>query len=155
MAGHALRDTAIILGALVAAAGAASGHAGASSGNTGTPPGAPEKAVIKVMLRKLGAPRTGPDIDSMAAWIRHETPWPPVAAYNPMNTTEPEPGAGCFNSDCVRNYVSWRQGIRATVVTLRAGYPGIVAALRTGNGLCGMAPDEFLTWSGGGYSSVC
>lgn len=120
------------------------------------PPNASETMIIRSILSAIGAPQTAANVNSMAAWIQHETPWPPVARFNPMNTTLPMPGSTCFNSVCVRNYVSWAQGIEATARTLLGGYSCIVAKFRTGLGVCGPGcASDFSKWSGGGYSSVC
>ena len=95
---------------------------------------------------------------SLAAWISAiETPWPPVASWNAMNTTLPMPGAWIFNSVGVRSYPSEAEGVQANAETLSGGYPLIVSALRSGGGLCGNGSlaGEFGTWSGGGYYGVC
>jgi hypothetical protein len=150
------RDLLIAAAAVAAVAGGGGGAVGAlAGGGGGTPPGRPEAYRIGQLMRRLGAPDDIANVDSMAAWIQHETPWPPVASYNPMNTTLPEPGSTCFNSVCVRNYAGWPQGIAATAATLTEGYPEIVSALQSGSGICGVAPDEFSKWSDGGYSAVC
>jgi hypothetical protein len=95
-------------------------------------------------------PISGANEQSFIAWALLEGGG---GTYNPLNTTLPEPGAGCFNSVCVRNYVSWGQGVTATVATLNGGYyPQIVADLRSGRGI-GATP-ELATWSGGGYDSL-
>lgn len=118
-----------------------------------------ENAFIRATLADLGAPATQANITSLASWFPHEFPsWPPGAVNNPMASTMPAPGATVFNSVGVRNYVSATQGAKATAATLANGhYPGIVAALRSGRGLCGnpSLAGEFLTWSGNGYSGVC
>lgn len=120
------------------------------------PPNASETMIIRAILSAIGAPQTQANINSMSAWIQHETPWPPVAKFNPMNTTLPMPGSTCFNSVCVRNYVSWAQGIEATARTLLGGYSCIVSQFRAGLGVCGTrCSADFSKWSGGGYSSVC
>lgn len=120
------------------------------------PPGASENMILRAILSRIGAPQTAANINSMAAWVTHETPWPPVARFNPLNTTLPMPGSTCFNSVCVRNYVSWAQGVEATALTLLGGYSCIVSELRSGLGCCGTrCAADFLKWSGNGYSSVC
>ena len=49
------------------------------------------------------------------------------ARYNPWNTTEPWPGATNYNAAGVKNYASAKDGIAATLATLRNGhYPGMV-----------------------------
>jgi hypothetical protein len=118
-----------------------------------------EDAFIRATLADLGAPATQANITSLASWFPHEFPsWPPWAANNPMASTMPEPGATVYNSAGVRNYATASQGAQATAATLADGnFPGIVAALRSGRGLCGAGSlaGEFLTWSGGGYPGVC
>ena len=114
-----------------------------------------QASFIDAVLADLGVPATQPDVTSLASWFPHEGT---AAANNPMATTLPEPGSTVFNYDGVQNYVSASQGAEATAATLANGrYPLIVAALRSGNGLCGnpSLAGEFLTWSGGGYSEVC
>lgn len=55
------------------------------------------------------------------------------AHFNPFNTTLSMPGATDFNSVHVKNYVSAKQGIEATVKTLKFkghGYEKIIKLLR-------------------------
>ena len=53
------------------------------------------------------------------------------ARFNPWATTRPEPGATDFNTSHVKNYVSWEQGVKATVDTLKNGnYQEIIDCLR-------------------------
>lgn len=55
------------------------------------------------------------------------------ADFNPLNTTQPEPGATNYNSAGVKNYPDQETGLRATIATLTNGYyNGIVADLRAG-----------------------
>lgn len=104
-------------------------------------------------LQAIGAPLTQANISSVNSWIRHEGGG---GANNPLNTTLSLPGATVFNSIGVRNYSSLSQGIQANAQTVLGGrYSDIVAALRSGNGLCGRSWSGLSTWSGGGYSSVC
>jgi len=118
-----------------------------------------ETAFITAVLADLGAPDTQADAGSLAAWFPHEYPsWPPWADDNPMSSTLPMPGSWAYNAAGVQNYPSAAEGARATALTLEDGYyPDIVAALRSGGGLCGDSSlaGEFLTWSGGGYQGVC
>jgi hypothetical protein len=121
--------------------------------------GGNERAFMTAVLAGLGAPRTSDDVASMAAWYRRENPsWPPAAAANPFNSTLPMPGSTVFNTAGVQDYPAAAEGVRATVLTLTNGrYPLIVAALRSGAGLCGnpSLAGEFATWSYGGYQEVC
>ncbi len=123
--------------------------------------GGSETAFMSAVLAGLGASATAADVFSLEAWVRHETPWPPVAKWNPMNTTLTASGSTAFNylpgGGSVQNYPSAAEGVRATVVTLLGGYPLIVSALRSGAGLCGnpALAGEFGKWSGNGYAEVC
>jgi hypothetical protein len=160
------RDAAVIAVAIAIAAAsaghkqvaAAVHHAAASAGAVPVTSGS-ETAFITATLADIGAPATQANITSLADWFPHEFPsWPPAAANNPMATTMPEPGDSIFNYDGVRNYPTASEGAQATAAALEDGYyPGIVAALRSGAGLCGRTDlaGEFLTWSGNGYSGVC
>jgi hypothetical protein len=125
---------------------------------TSAPPAnASESAWIKSLLSALSAPDTAANESSLTNWIARETPWPPVSANNPLNTTQVMGGSHSVNSVGVQAYPSASVGITATVTTLENGfYPAIVAALRAGTGLAGCGPwnSELSSWSGGGYSSV-
>lgn len=120
---------------------------------------ASEMSFIRAVLADLGAPATQANISSLASWFRHEFPsWPPWAANNPMATKLYEPGSTDYLSNGVKNYPDATTGAKATAATLVNGhYPGIVADLKSGRGLCGDSSlaGEFFTWSGNGYSSVC
>lgn len=176
--GGAAFPAAVIAGAvLLAGAGAgakaaAHGHAKAThkahaKGGTAKAAvpvaGSSETAFIAAVLADLGAPDTAANQRSLASWFPHEYPsWPPWAANNPMSTTLPMPGARVYNTLAggghVWNYPNAAEGAQATALTLEDGYyPQIVAALRSGAGMCGNASlaGELLTWSGNGYSEVC
>lgn len=134
----------------------------ALQGGTPTPPAnSSENAFWKAVLASLGAPATQANINSLNAWAQKESIWPggpnKGGLYNPLNTTLSQPGATNYNSVGVKNFVSPASGVVATVQTLLGGYPAIVSALKSGQGLCGdgAASAEFSKWSGGGYSSVC
>lgn len=63
------------------------------------------------------------------------------ASYNPLNTTETEPGSISINSDDVQAFTNWDQGLAATVQTLQQnqkGYSQIEGALQQG-----LPPGEF------------
>lgn len=139
-----------------ASQGGGGGMTGTPNPNVQTPMGKSEDEWVTALLKSLNAPVTAANKKSLAQWIVRETPWPPVASFNPMNTTYNMPGATNFNSVGVKNYANEQQGMQATVLTLQGGYPRIVAALKSGNGLCGQGLGaEFAKWSGGGYTQVC
>lgn len=124
--------------------------------NVDTPANSSETAWITAFLKTIDAPATQANINSMSSWIKHETPWPPVASNNPMNTTYNLPGATNYNSVGVKNYTSQAQGIQALAATIESGlYGDILMALRSGKGLCGQSFAGLSKWSGNGYSSVC
>jgi hypothetical protein len=154
---------------LAAAAAFAAAHPGHASGilrhaAEGLPGAAPvtsgsEVSFIRAVLADLRAPDTAADEHSLAAWYPHEFPsWPPPAENNPWASTLWEPGSTIYNGSKVRNYPTAAEGAEATARTLADGwYPLILAALRSGAGLCGQPglAAEFLTWSGNGYPEVC
>ena len=145
--------------------GGAGGQGSPTPSGPPPPPNASQTLIIRAILAGLGAPQTTANINSMAAWQRHEAPWnasPPDGAeltHNPWNTTLAAGSVGTVpGTPGVRIYPNWGVGVAATVATLQ-GYPGIVGALRSGRGICGgsLAAD-FCKWSDcahGGYSSVC
>jgi hypothetical protein len=132
------------------------GQATGGAVNGTAPANASQTAWFTALLKSIGAPSTSANIQSLSDWYSHEnSSWPPAASNNPFNSTLSAPGATTFNSVGVRNYATPTQGISATASTLN-GYPGVIAALKSGSGLCGQGlASEFLKWSGGGYSSVC
>lgn len=152
----AIETTAAQQAASTTGTGTGSGS-GSGSGSGGvTPASGSEDAWITAFLASIGAPATTANRASLTAWIQHETPWPPVAANNPLNTTQPAPGATDYNSVGVKNYPSAAEGMGATKATIENGlYNDVLMALRGGNGLCGRSWAGLSKWSGGGYSSVC
>lgn len=143
-----------------ARAGHIAGPAGfTGGGNTRAPASRSEADWIKTLLHVLGAPETPANVNSLAAWIRHESTWTDqwggaLWTNNPLNTTQPASGAtNWFNG--IKKYPTAAIGIAATAATI-VNYPQILSALRSGNGICGgNLASNFSTWSGGGYSRVC
>jgi hypothetical protein len=82
-----------------------------------------------------GWPRTSCNLGAIQAWERAEGGhWANSAAYNPLNTTQREPGSQSINSVSVQAYTSWAEGFRATLATLGNGsYGPILAALSAGD----------------------
>jgi peptidoglycan hydrolase CwlO-like protein len=89
----------------------------------------------QAFLKSLNMRQSVDNLAAVVAWEMAEGGhWYNTAYYNPLNTTQPMPGATIFNSVGVRAYKSWAQGLRATVITINNGYyGGILAALRAGN----------------------
>lgn len=90
-------------------------------------------------LGNLGIPDTSVDVNDLVNWWDHEGGAGPQFGvannddnYNPINTTQAEPGAVSTNSSGVKSYTSWQQGLDATSQTLESpdyGYPKIIADL--------------------------
>ncbi len=89
----------------------------------------------QALLVALRFPVTADNIAAITAWEMAEGGhWYNTAYYNPLNTTQRMPGATIFNSVGVKAYVSWKQGLEATMITLKNGYyGGILEALKRGN----------------------
>lgn len=100
------------------------------------------------LLTSLGAPHSDSNISAITTWMRFEGGGGKVtgigvnsAMYNPLNTTLERPGATAMNSVGVKRYLSWEQGMNATVSTLLGnkadarGYTGIVEALKSDAGV--------------------
>lgn len=82
------------------------------------------------LLRSIGAPITRENLRFLNAWQAAEGG---SAAFNPLNTTQPAPGASKYNSVGVRNFRGAQQGVLATAQTLLNGHYGpIVQLLRSG-----------------------
>lgn len=91
-------------------------------------------AWCRTLLGLLGCATGVQHVVGPLAWCFAEGGWAlNGAAYNPLDTTEPEPGAVPINADGVRSYISLAQGLDATVATLRNGlYPRVLAELAGG-----------------------
>lgn len=89
----------------------------------------------QAFLKALNMRLTADNVAAIVAWEMAEGGhWFNTARFNPLNTSQPMPGARTFNSHGVKIYTSWSQGLRATVITINNGlYGGILAALRAGN----------------------
>lgn len=88
------------------------------------------------VLRRLNKPVTPANVKALVGWQRAEGGhWHNSARYNPLNTTQPEPGAGNTGTQGnIKVYRSAQQGIDATVRTLKNGrYGGILNAFSQGN----------------------
>lgn len=82
------------------------------------------------LLRAIHAKGNWSNRKLLGAWARAEGG---TAKYNPLNTTEPWPGATDYNTVHVRNYPTGAAGIAATAATMVNGhYDGIVKDLRAG-----------------------
>ena len=128
-----------------------------------TPRGANQLAWSEAILRALGDPLTQANIVSIGYWMQNEAGTPPhgiVGANNPINVSQPGYGGWPIKSEGngynLYSYPTPQAGIQALVAYINpGGYPQILAALRSGAGLSsGALGQEFLTYSGQGYSTV-
>jgi hypothetical protein len=88
------------------------------------------------LLAALGDPATAANVDSIVAWAAGEGS---CARFNPLDTTQAEPGAEPFNTlpggGHVWNYPSLSAGIQATLETLTNGlYQPILDVLGASGG---------------------
>jgi hypothetical protein len=155
--------TATLTEAASSAAGSGSGSSSSGGtstpqegGNTNTPASSSLSSWIKTLLTALGAPLTTANINSISSWVTIEQGSATTGgSNNPLNTTQPASGATSINSKGVKAYKTAAEGIAATVATIQQ-YPQILAALKSGKGLCGSSlASSFSEWSGGGYTQVC
>lgn len=108
-------------------------------------------------LHGIKAPITDHTLAAMMAWMQAEGD---AGRFNPINTTQDEPGATDFNSVGVKNYVDWHQGVKATVKTLdfganhrEFGYQPIRAHLRNSDQpLAVVEAVERSAWGTGGLA---
>ena len=111
----------------------------------------------RALLVAMRLPVTADNVAAVAAWEMAEGGhWYNTAYYNPLNTTQRMPGATVFNSVGVKAYTSWKQGLQATVITLKNGYYGsIIEALRRGNDATAVAAAVGASpWGTGNFSHL-
>ena len=83
----------------------------------------------EAFLAAIGAPVVRSNLVAVVAWEASEGT---QATWNPLATTMPMPGATVYNSHGVRNYKTMRQGIDASIKTLKRpghGYEKILDSL--------------------------
>ena len=134
-----------------------SGPSSAAYGNLIGAGGITPRNFAAALLTAVGAPLSKANISSIVDWeAREGGNWRNTARFNPLNTTQPEPGySETGTQGNIGSYTSWAQGLQATVTTLENGdYNDILAALRSGTGLGGGDYSGLYTWSGHSYSSV-
>lgn len=102
------------------------------------PPGSsdytPETWAI-TLLTRMGYPATGINLRVVEDWEAAEGGhWRNTARFNPLNTTQQEPGSSAINSVGVQAYTSWGQGFQATITTLKySAYSDILRQLAINN----------------------
>jgi hypothetical protein len=139
------------------------GPAPAATAQNQTPRGANELAWSEAILTALGDPLTDANIVSLGYWMQNEAGSPPkgiVGANNPINVSQPGYGGWPIkyegNGWSLYSYPTPQDGIAATVKYLTpTGYPLILAALNSGQGLSSSSlAGELSVYSGGGYSQI-
>ena len=111
----------------------------------------------QALLVAMRLPVTADNIAAITAWEMAEGGhWYNTAYYNPLNTTQDMPGATVFNSVGVKAYTSWKEGLEATVKTLKNGYyGGIIDALKRGNDSAAVAQAVGASpWGTGDFSRL-
>jgi hypothetical protein len=114
------------------------------------------------VLSNISAPSSPTNLATLLGWTAQEKtglhPAPPIGPWatqwnNPLNTTQPWPGAIDVNPVGVKQYLTLGDGAGATVVTLTNGfYPAIVANLKASlpaSWWTGAARPELDTWGTG------
>lgn len=97
-----------------------------------------QKSWAVALLHGLGAPLTKANIQAIVGWENAEGGnWGNSATFNPLNTTQ-VPASGSYGNTGtqgnIKAYSSWKQGLDATIATLRNGqYGSILSALKAGN----------------------
>jgi len=102
-------------------------------------------------LQGIGAPATPTNLQTLWAWTAFEKPaGQPTQWNNPLNTTQPFPGAQNQNSVGVKSYPNISAGAQATSQTLLNGYyPALVQALRSSTPRSSFSPQvlaNLTTW---------
>lgn len=94
-------------------------------------PATPDDGFYREILRGIWAPITPNTMALIYAWRQTEGG---KAAYNPFNTTQKMPGSTLYgtNKAGVQNYATPRDGVTATVNTMRNGkYETVLSLLRS------------------------
>jgi hypothetical protein len=137
---------AVIAMALVAGlaqAGASVGHPSSGSApvqaaiapGAGGNPGGGSAAWARALLNAIPEPQTQCNLAAIEAWEAAEGGGVTNnASYNPLNTTQPEPGSWAVNDKNVQAFPTAAEGLQANVTVITNGlYGGILSALQQGN----------------------
>ena len=151
--------TAVAAGVLLAAAhghtppAAVTASATVPSGSAYTP-----SSWADALLSAGGWPQTTCNLAAVTAWEQAEGGnWRNGAQFNPLDTTQPEPGSWAMNSVNVQAYPSWQAGFTATLATLGNGnYGPILSALRAGSSAQAVADAVAASpWGTSGFQASC
>lgn len=110
-------------------------------GSSGVPGANPMQQFGAAVLARIGAAATATNLGAFSAWAAGEGT---CARFNPLATTQPEPGATPFNTlddgGHVWNYPSFATGVQATTTALTNGlYQPVIAAFRADAGVAAVA----------------
>ena len=112
----------------------------------------------KALLKAGGWSQDSCNVNAIKGWESAEGGnWENSAHYNPLDTTQREPGSYSMNSVDVQAYVSWQQGFQATLTTLGySAYGGIRSALDAANSAQRVAEAVASSpWGTGPYAVIC
>lgn len=108
----------------------------------------------RAFLHDDGMSAGGCDRVFVEAWIRAEGTY--GSLRNPLDSTLPMPGSYPVNSAGVQRYKSLRQGLEATVLTIRNGlYQPVQSALAAGNGPAAAAAVAASRWGTQKFEVTC
>jgi hypothetical protein len=110
------------------------------------------------LLGAGGWPQTRCNLAAVTAWEQAEGGnWANSARFNPLDTTQPEPGSWGINSVNVQAYPSWQSGFTATLATLGNGdYGPIRSALAAGGSAQAVADAVAASpWGTGAFQAAC
>lgn len=101
------------------------------SGGSYTP-----QAWARTFLAAIPEPQTPCNVSAVVAWAAAEGgAWGgDGASFNPLNTTQPEPGDYPINSVGVKAYPNWQEGLQGNVIAITNGlYGNVLAAMQAGD----------------------
>lgn len=89
----------------------------------------------QAFIGALHDPETTCNVGAVTAWEAAEGGnWDNSAQYNPLDTTQPEPGAWAINSVGVKAYPTWPEGLQANLTAITNGlYGAVLSALGAGD----------------------
>jgi hypothetical protein len=147
------------VGSAVTDAASTVGASSSTGTNASLSGGVTPQSFAQALLQSLGKPISSQNVAAIVAWEKQEGGnWNNPAKYNPLNTTQQEPGSITLTGSAqghIQAYTSWQQGLDATVATLHNGdYQPILDALTSGStsvGAFGQAVGS-TPWGTGAFS---
>lgn len=105
-----------------------------------------------------GWPQTACNLAAIQAWEAAEGgQWDNSAQYNPLNTTQPEPGSWTVNSAGVQAFPTWQEGFTANLAVIRNGlYGPVLSALSAGGSAQAVADAVAASpWGTAPFTATC